>query len=343
LGNTIFKQLLQTQTRDRVQQQALLEQLKAQNALKNQSKVYNQYQDIAAGKGPNPAQTMLNQSTGQNVSNQAALMAGQRGAGANIGLMARQAAQSGANIQQQAAGQAATMQANQSLNALGQAGNMANTMAANRVGQVNSNLQGSQNQQNILQGANSAFNQTQGQLANTQLQGQQALIGGMMNSASSMMGAKGGEVQKFDDGGVVDPMAPPVTQTNPAFSPQSMFAQNLMPVNEPAPMQYAQSNPGADELSGKNKKGGGGGGGMGKMAMLALAAEGGDVGSELKKGGHVPGKAAVKGNSYENDTVKALLSPGEVVIPKSVMESKDPVRGAAEFVRSVMAKKGKMA
>lgn len=64
-----------------------------------------------------------------------------------------------------------------------------------------------------------------------------------------------------------------------------------------------------------------------------------NVGSKLKEGGHVPGKASVSGDSYKNDTVKALLSPGEVVIPRSVMHSKDPVNNAAKFVASILMRK----
>lgn len=65
------------------------------------------------------------------------------------------------------------------------------------------------------------------------------------------------------------------------------------------------------------------------------------VGFQLKKGGHVPGQAKVPGpvNSYDNDTVNAKLSPGEIVIPNSVTKSSDPVRGAAEFVARTIAKK----
>lgn len=66
---------------------------------------------------------------------------------------------------------------------------------------------------------------------------------------------------------------------------------------------------------------------------------GGDVGSSLKAGGRVPGKPVVRGDSYKNDTVNAKLSPGEVVIPNSVMQSKDPAKNAAKFVAAVMAKK----
>lgn len=85
---------------------------------KQQGTLSGQYGNIAAGQGPNPAQTMLNRATGQNVANQAALMAGQRGAGANVGLMARQAAQQGAATQQGAVGQAASMQAQQQIAAM---------------------------------------------------------------------------------------------------------------------------------------------------------------------------------------------------------------------------------
>jgi len=38
----------------------------------------------------------------------------------------------------------------------------------------------------------------------------------------------------------------------------------------------------------------------------------------MKLGGHVGGKAKVDGDSEENDTVPAMLSPGELVIPRSV-------------------------
>ena len=38
----------------------------------------------------------------------------------------------------------------------------------------------------------------------------------------------------------------------------------------------------------------------------------------MKLGGHVGGEAKVEGDSEENDTVPAMLSPGELVIPRSV-------------------------
>lgn len=43
-----------------------------------------------------------------------------------------------------------------------------------------------------------------------------------------------------------------------------------------------------------------------------------DHGICMKLGGHVPGKAEKEGDSAANDTVPAMLSPGELVIPRSV-------------------------
>lgn len=242
-------------------QQALLGALQGQGGLANQSNVYNQMQGVANGTGPNPAQNMLNQATGANVANQAAMMAGQRGAGANIGLMARQAAQQGAGIQQQAAGQAATMQSQQQLAALGQMGGMADTMAGNQIGQTNANTQAQQAQSQALMGAQQGVNNAavgmqsnqnniNGQLANTQLQGQQALIGGMMNGAA----VKG----IFAEGGDV-----PDTST-PQFT----------------------SDSGAAALSGSGGGGGGLAAGAGKAAgLLALLADGGSVYPGMSKFG----------------------------------------------------------
>jgi hypothetical protein len=105
---------------------------------------------------------------------------------------------------------------------------------------------------------------------------------------------------------------------------------------------YAGADVGTGAAAGGAEAGGAAAAGGGD-SLLALAAKGGQIEKLKAQGGHVPGKAKVKGNSYSNDTVKALLSPGEVVIPKSVMESGDPARGAAQFVQAVMAKKRKKA
>lgn len=363
-------------------QQGLLTALQGQNGLQNQSQVYGQLQGIANGSGPNPAQAMLNQSTGQNVSNQAALMAGQRGASQNVGLMARQAAQQGAQIQQTAAGQGASMQAQQSLNALNSAGQMANTQASNQIGQTNANVQSQQGEQSTLQGANTANNAVQGQLANTTMQGQQGLIGGGLQAGAAALG--------LADGGQV-----PGIQASSAFGPQSMFGQALSaPTQAGTPSFGGSDSLGAQSLQngvaafGKKKTsnpasgatsmqasndtefgsssiGDSGVSGLEKLGIMA-AAEGGKVPamvspgeriippekvksvaegkvSPMKVGTQVPGTPKVKGNSYANDTVPAKLPEGGFVIPNDIMQSKNPEANAAKFVRDFLAKKGKRA
>ena len=118
-------------------QQDFSQAVAAQNGLGNQSQVYNQLQGVVNGTGPNPAQAQLANATGANTANQAALMASQRGASQNAGLIARQAAMQGAANQQNSAGQAAALQANQSLNAMSGAGQMATNQANQQANATN--------------------------------------------------------------------------------------------------------------------------------------------------------------------------------------------------------------
>lgn len=353
-------------------QQNLLNALQNQGGLNNQTQTYNQLQGVINGTGPNPAQAQLNQATGANVANQAALMAGQRGAGANVGLMARQVGQQGGALQQQAAGQGASMQAQQSLNAIGAAGNMANTMAGQQIAGTEASTNAQLGEQGILQNANTANNSVQAGLAGTRMQQQGSILGGVGNAVSGALGllkAHGGEIPAFATGGMAqDPAMGISAPPPPGAGPQSGFAKYLTGMSQPemripdgsadnkglqegmaklgtgigtkigallkpGPAQMPYAGADTSPMEGPGSIGGG----------MEYAARGGDVGSKLKQGGHVPGKPKVKGDSYANDTVKAMLSPGEVVIPNSVMQSKDPVRGAADFVRAVMAKKGRVA
>lgn len=341
-------------------QNALLAALQNQNGLGNQTQVYNQLQGVANGQGPNPAQAMLNQATGANVANQASLMAGQRGASQNVGLMARQAAQQGANLQQQAAGQGASMQAQQALGALGQAGGMANTMAGQQIGQTNQNVASQQSEQGILQGANTANNNIQGQLANTQMGGQQKLLGGVGNAVGAITGlfADGGQVGAAPTGpqsmfghavnsGADAAGGMPVFST-PDTSPMNFLNKKKDPVD---PMKGAKNivpSGSAGSAVPMNNVGAGGG----KVPAMvspgerflkpeeAKAVAQGKA-SPMSVGEKIGGQAQVKGDSYKNDTVRKDLEAGGVVIPRSVMQSKDPAKGAADFVRAVMAKKGK--
>lgn len=357
------------------QQQSLLNALAAQNGLGNQSSVFNQLQGVANGTGPNPAQAMLNQSTGQNVANQAALMASQRGTSSNPGLIARQAAQQGANIQQQAAGQGATMQANQSLGALGQLGGLANQQVANQIGGVaglNNAAQGIEglynqgvaNQNNANVGMQSNQNNANAGIANTNAQNQIGMFNSTANGASKLLSsAHGGVVRNpMADGGVAElppiqqPLAPATIQ-----GPSSMLGQALQPnVGQgftPIPL------PKEDSMDGGGSGGDSGGGGLGSVLKLAAF---------LNKGGKVPaivspgeiylspdkakavaegkasplsgerikGKAKVPGDSLKNDTIPKTLDEGGVVIPRSKALGNDVSKKAQEFVMAVMAHQG---
>jgi hypothetical protein len=363
-------------------QQQLLQALQAQNALGNQSQVYNQMQGVVSGTGPNPAQAMLAQATGQNVQNQAALMAGQRGASGNVGLMARQNAQIGAGLQQQAAGQGATLQANQSLGALQAAGQMANTQANQQVGQTNANAAAQLQEQGNLMGAQANTNRINAGLVGDTASQQAAVGGGALSGAGSAMAA-------FAGGGVVGD--PNQAQDQSQGQPKSGFGQYLKAMSNGngnqgkqslAPIQQGMNNFGAglgkmiaswgngpsgsatnrtddqtqqDYLDADTALATHPGDGIGPQTQAqSLAgtevqlpadntdafAKGGAVGNMLKAGGKVPGKPPVPGavNTSKNDTVPALLSAGEVVLPRSVTQSSDPVNAAAQFMAALIKK-----
>lgn len=377
----------------------------------NESSLASQYGNIAAGQGPNPAQAMLNQSTGQNVKNQAALQAGQRGAGANVGLMARQAAQTGANVQQQAAGQGATMQANQQLSALGQQG----SIYAQQGQQQNSAM-------GAYEAAINGSNQINAQTAANQAQFGQGFGGGLLTGIGSML-AKGGEVENFDSGGMsgdsdsgggnsfigqfLSGLGQGQSGGNGAMSKKGAGGHGI--ISGTLKGMKGMSRTGANNpMSGSDSLGasssydpnltvmgnqmaaspgmaagnaGYAGADMGSAAAGAseasdtagsigemLAAKGGKVSEkkavkarvspgegwippeavkEVKKGNlepvknmHVfPGKPKVNKDSYSNDVLPRDLPEGGFVIPLHVMQSKDPVRGSAQFVRDYLAKK----
>jgi hypothetical protein len=263
---------------------------------------------------------MLNQATGTNVANQAALMAGQRGASGNVGLMARQAAQQGANLQQQAVGQGATMQAQQSLNAIGAAGNLANQQASQQIGQTNANTQAQQSEQsnllNSIAGQNQAnvgmqsnINTANAGLANTTMQGQQGLLGGLLNSAGPAGSTAFSSLGSKAEGGEV------------SSGPNSMFCKHLASGGS----TDIKVSPGEIYLD--------------KAAVQKVRAGadpmhvGQEIGGKPKVGGAV--------NSYANDTVDKRAEKGGIIVPRSDTKSDNPSQNSKAFVDSVLAKRRK--
>ncbi len=65
-----------------------------------------------------------------------------------------------------------------------------------------------------------------------------------------------------------------------------------------------------------------------------------DGGSIFANDGNVPGKAEVRGDSEENDKVPAMLSPGEIVIPRSIAQAPDAPAKAHDFVAHLVQRSG---
>lgn len=78
-----------------------------------------------------------------------------------------------------------------------------------------------------------------------------------------------------------------------------------------------------------------------KAGKVLKYSDGGKAGYEkggyvnMVDGGYVPGKAEVKGDSPKNDFIEALLSPGEIVIPRTAAKSPE---AAKDFIDEIMNK-----
>ena len=317
-------------------QKAFMDALQAQNGIQNQSNVFNQYAALASGQGPSLAQAQLNQATGANVANQAALAAGQRGAAQNVGMIARQAGNVGANAQQQAASQAAQLRAAEQLSAMNQMGNIAGQQVGQQAGATQFYNQAAQNEQQNLLNAVAQYNQAQvgsqesmnranAQLQSGVAQGQSGLVSNIFNAAgmggAKAMGATGGEVKPDQVGH--NPQSVIAEPDNDSF----LLSWTQGPKPHPANMAHggkvpAILSPGEVYVPPR------------KVKEVAKGKDPRAVGEQIK------GKAKVKGDSLKNDTVPKDLDEGGFVIPRSVMQSKDPAKEAAKFVQAHLASSG---
>lgn len=200
-------------------QNALAQQLNNPNLLAQQNQLGDALRAQAMGQGPNPAQAMLAQNTGANVANQASLMAGQRGASANVGLTQRNAANAGANIQQQAVGQGATLQAQQQLAAQQQLQQQQAQQAQQALAAQGQATGAALQQQGNFLGFQSGANQANANVAAGNAQRNAGLVGGLIGGVASALPflAHGGEVPEllahiqncYYGGGKVDAMVSP--------------------------------------------------------------------------------------------------------------------------------------
>ena len=327
------------------QLQAFSDTLNGVNGVQNQQSVLGQFQAVASGQGPNPALAALAQQTGINVSNQAALMAGQRGASANVGLIARQAAQQGAATQQQAVGQAATTQAQQSLGALGQEATIAGQQVAETQGALTASGQQALGNAGQLLGAQTNFNQQ--------------IAGGQANVNTTQAGLAGTEANTIltGAGAVAKGLGGSTTAANtPAANSGAVTAA------APGPTASTMTNGqglarGGEVMQGPHKS---------HVANFLALSKGGKVpamvspgegylspdgvqkvlggANPLKVMEKIPGKARVKGDSRKNDTVARTLEEGGVVLPRHITNKRDPDKASLFVHRAVhMRKPGRSA
>jgi hypothetical protein len=167
-----------------------------------------QLQQQANGQGPSVSNQLLQNATAQNVAQQAALQAGQRGAASNVGLMARQIGQQGAGIQQQAVGQAAANRLQEQIAARQQIGGLLGT-----EGQLANQMYG------INQGTLTSNNQLGGQIAAQNAQNNAGLNAGLAGAGLKAVGLG------FADGGQV-----------PQLPQQPSFLQNFASGMKPQPL-----------------------------------------------------------------------------------------------------------
>lgn len=281
-------------------------------------------QQIAAGNGPNPYLSQLQAATNQNTQNAAGLVASQKGL--NPALAARLAGMNAAQSNQSAANTATGLQAQQQLGAI------------NDLGQL------SLGQQGVTQQGISGANAANAGIAAQNAKGQFGLVNGVAGALPVVGGlfhAHGGMIEPMPTGyamgGMTTPSGPQSYLTQ-YLKPQVMtgdesydsgfglgqnLAKGLVSAFGPKPQFTAeQAVAGTPEMAPAMQ--------APSMPMATMVA---------KDGGNVPGSAEVKGDSPKNDTVPAVLSPGEIVIPRSILESKNPALAAAHFVEQELAKR----
>lgn len=292
----------------------------------------NQLQAQSEGRGPSLANMQLQQGTENNIR---ALMAqGTTGYGGNPALTQRNILQQSQAANQAAAQQSAMNRAQEQLNAQGQLANVAGAGRGADIGLATTNAQmqqqaASQNQQATMAqrqlaaqqqqyydtGMASLTNQKQQNEQNyEQLRANQAAGVNSVNEdayksastnrgnavsklGSAIAGMAHGGMVGYAGGGIADN-----TNVGPLSRSQDSAYSDQSPLSSKKKAGDAASSDSGEELAG-------GGDASDFSSMAAMAAS---------KGAVIPGQAKVEGDSEANDTVPILVSPGEIVIPRSI-------------------------
>lgn len=306
----------------RAQQQGLDAYGQGTATAARQSALADQLEQQAAGKGPSLAQLQLQQATQANAAQAASSVASQKGI--NPALAARMIMQNQQAANQQAAGQSAMTRMQEQMAARSMLGSALSAQRGQDISQQNASaqlmgsagqLQGQQNQLGLTQAAENARLKMQAQQINAQtavanMQAQQGMLGGLLGGIGGAMaqGSSGSGSGGGSGGGGGGGMAyggevgDDIGKIDSAISPD-------------------------DGIKTPEKKEG-----LGSVI--------GAIASLFPFGGEVPGRARAAGDSPTNDTVPAMLSPGEIVLPRTVAQSEDAPERAAKFVEAVRRHNG---
>lgn len=278
-----------------------------------------------AQTGGGPLNTIFQNQLGQANNQAASLIASQRGV--NPGMAARLAGQAVGQSNQQVLGQT----------------------AQNQLGSQQLAQQANAQQQQISNGVISNQNNANANIAAANNKTNAAGVGGVLGGLGSGAVKLGGMLTSG-----LGAAAPAVTTAGEAIAsnPEVLLAAQggaipYTPSHVPYTPSYAAGGP----ISGQSHVHAYFQGGAAKAvpamvspgevylppSAVSKVAGGADP---IKAGEKIPGKAKVKGNSYANDTVPKKLEEGGIVLPKSVMESKNPHWAAHKFVQEIMAKQG---
>lgn len=150
--------------------------------------------------------------------------------------------------------------------------------------------------------------------------------GGMMNQQAAGQAALMGAQQQLGAQGQLGNLYGQMGQQNLGY--QQMLQQAQAEQNRVMAGQSQQANQiGAQMQLGNQQTRAGLIGGLlqagGSMATKAIG---------MSDGGFVGGKAQVAGDSYSNDTVPALLSPGEIVIPRSKAQDPEAAKAFIDYL-----------
>lgn len=277
-----------------------------QNAASNygqQQNYIDMLQQQANGTGgPSVAAQLMAQQTQQNNMSAASLVGSQRGL--NPAMAARMGLVAQASNNQASAQSGALLRAQEMTTARGQLGQALGQQGAQNLGVLGQANAASQHAQGLNAGVAA-------QNANLQMGAEQINAGVAGQNAASSGALMGG---LLSGAGAFGPMA-----SSPIKGGSGAGAGGGYGAGEEAAATYGGSESATF--------------GLGQGADAAALA--------FDAGGRVPGQARAAGDAPQNDTVPAELSPGEIVLPRSVTQGADAPERARAFVEALQRRKGK--